>query len=276
MDQALIKIAFEAAVSAGKKILEYYLQDVDVLVKQDNSPLTLADLEANKIINQILVNTGIPILSEENKIIRFDERKKWGRFWLVDPLDGTKEFIKKSAEFSVNISLIEKNAPVIGVVCIPAQKIAYYGSAETGSYKVSLDDDLLISDFKKLNTEKLVPDKKLKEPFIIVASRSHMAPQTEKFIEMIRKQLPDSELRSFGSSLKLCMVAEGAAAIYPRFGPTMEWDIAASHAVVESAGCRIYRYPDFRMMKYNKEDLHNPAFIVYNPALESIVKMITG
>lgn len=274
MDQGLLNVAFEAAVTAGKKILEYYAQEIDVLVKQDNSPLTLADLESNKIINQFLVKTGIPVLSEENRVIPYEERKKWKNFWLVDPLDGTKEFIKKSTEFTVNIALIEKGEPVMGVVCVPAQKKVYYGSRETGSYKAFLDDDHTNSDFKKIRKNKLDPVNELNKPFVIVASRSHMAPQTAKFIEKFRKQFPGTELSSFGSSLKLCMVAEGAAAVYPRLGPTMEWDIAASHAVVESAGCKILRFPDFHPLVYNKEDLHNPAFIVYNPSFDNVIKKI--
>jgi 3'(2'), 5'-bisphosphate nucleotidase len=270
--QELVSLSIDAALKAGKETLKYYQQDFEVLLKEDHSPLTLADLEANKVINEMLKSTDIPILSEENKLISYEERKSWKKFWLVDPLDGTKEFINKRNEYTINIALIEEGIPVLGVVFAPALYTIYYGLEELGSYKAitteNNDAGDVLSKASQLNKTK--PPKELR----IVASRSHMSDETRDFISKIEEKSKIRELQSYGSSLKLCMVAEGTADIYPRLGPTMEWDTAASHAVAIHAGCKILNLDGHGALQYNKRDLHNPWFIVYNEKLDTLIESI--
>jgi 3'(2'), 5'-bisphosphate nucleotidase len=270
--QGLLSLAIDAALKAGNETLKYYLQKFDVLVKEDHSPLTLADLEANRVINEILEPTGIPILSEENKLIPFETRKNWKQFWLVDPLDGTKEFINQSTEYTVNIALIEDGIPVLGVVFAPALNTLYYGLIELGSFKAIKKDTNKAEDIhakaKALRLSK--PQKDLR----IVASRSHLSDETKAFIHKIERKSKIGEMHSYGSSLKICMIAEGSADIYPRLGPTMEWDTAASHAVAIYAGCEILNLDNTGQMLYNKENLLNPRFVVYNKALDKLIESI--
>jgi 3'(2'), 5'-bisphosphate nucleotidase len=238
------------AKQAGKEILKVYSKDFSVEYKDDNSPLTEADKKSNEIINRGLskLYPKIPVLSEENREIDYDERKNWEYFWLVDPLDGTKEFIKKNGEFTINIALIHKNKPVLGIVYIPVKDIIYYAD-ENGSFKQEKTKGLI----------KLQPKEKNHEKLVVVASRSHFNKETKDFIESLGKEY---ELINAGSSLKLCLVAEGKADIYPRLGSTMEWDTAAAHAVVNGAGKKVFVYNKYEELIYNKEDLLNPWFIV--------------
>ncbi len=270
--QKLLNIAIEAALEAGKKTLKYYQSEIDVLLKDDNSPLTQADLESNKVIDGYLRQTGIPVLSEENKILPYTIRSAWKKFWLVDPLDGTKEFINKSPDYTVNIALVEDRKPVLGVVYLPVQSILYFGLKDDGSYKVKLGKKTEIKFLREKSVKIQSGDTHKK--LIVVTSRSHLSDETKQFIEKLRKACGDCETSSYGSSLKFCMVAEGSADVYPRLGPTMEWDTAASHAIIESAGCKIIRLPDKKPLEYNKQDLLNPWFIVYNQNLDSIIRKI--
>ena len=257
MNNVNIQLVCEIAIGAGMEIMEVYKKDFTVEYKDDKSPLTEADIRANNYITRELkkLTPDIPILSEESKMIPYPERKSWKSFWLVDPVDGTKEFIKKSDEFTVNIALIEEGKPVLGVVYAPALDELYFGSATHAATK------------KQNQTAKKLPLQKEDDSIIkVVASKSHLTPETSAFIEKIaRESGKKTELTSRGSSLKLCMVAEGSAHIYPRLGPTMEWDTAAAHAVVNAAGKRVIATDGIKEsgeLLYNKEDLLNPWFIV--------------
>ena len=237
--------------NAGKEILKIYdKEDLGITFKDDNSPLTLADKASNDIIEESLnkITPNIPILSEEGRNIDFSSRKKWSDFWLIDPLDGTKEFIKRNGEFTVNIALISRGAPVLGVVYAPVLDTTWYGVINKGSYKISNDKSEIKINVKKPNNE-----------IKIVTSRSHTNnPKLDKFL----KDFPNHKLVKMGSSIKICLVADGTAHIYPRLGPTMEWDTAAAHAVVKYAGGNIYDLDNKSELVYNKSNLLNPEFLV--------------
>jgi len=256
-----LELAIEAAIEAGKRILEVYDTSFAVEMKKDNTPLTMADRESHRIIADMLSVTGFPILSEEGKSIPYEERRYWNRFWLLDPLDGTKEFIKRNGEFTVNIALIENQQPVMGVIYAPVLKQLYFADKEIGAYSKSeidaknLDMDSIIRSSNKISSHR--PG----EPFIIVASRSHFSSDTEEFVDELREEHPDLDFVSRGSSLKLCLIAQGSANIYPRLAPTMEWDTAAGQAIVECAGGKVLEYTSRKSLKYNKADLLNPWFI---------------
>ena len=274
-----------AALEAGSAILEvYHSADFKVEKKADKSPLTLADRRAHEVIIQHLSKFDIPILSEEGKNIPYDERKNWDTFWLVDPLDGTKEFIKKNGEFTVNIAMISKNKPVAGVVFVPDKNILYFASSEIGAYRVELNQiaDLLSSKLRNNDrhldlseteaadilsaligrSTNLPINQSTNQPYTIAGSRSHSTPELEAFVEEKRKEHGEVEFISAGSSLKLCLVAEGRADIYPRTGPTMEWDTGAGQAIVEFSGGKVYQYDTTERLLYNKENLLNPWFVV--------------
>lgn len=247
--KALAPQVVTAAVAAGDAIMEIYnSNDFGTVSKDDNSPLTKADLASNKVILEHLAKIApdIPVLSEEAKALPYDERKDWDFFWLVDPLDGTKEFIKRNGEFTVNIALIRGDTPVLGVVYAPALKRTYWAAEGQGSFK---DEATRIEalDYTGGAVQ-------------LVASRSHAGAATEALVENLETD-HEVNLVSSGSSLKLCMVADGEAHIYPRFGPTMEWDTAAAQAVAEQAGAKVLQ-PNGEPLRYNKENLLNPYFIV--------------
>ena len=251
LNQIDIQDIVTIAKEAGDAIMQVYKQDFEVEYKKDSSPLTLADKKANDIIedglNKLPVN--FPILSEEGRVVPYEERKYWEYFWLVDPLDGTKEFIKKNDEFTVNIALIHKDTPVLGVVFAPALDACYWAKQGEGAFKNGRKLPLKTEDQR--NTYK------------IVASRSHMSDDTQAFIDAIDTN-KEKELVSIGSSLKICLVAEGEADIYPRLGPTMEWDTGAAHAVVCEAGFNIKRHNNLTSSQhlYNKNNLLNDWFVV--------------
>ena len=268
----LLDTALKAALKAGKKTLEYYHTEMTVVVKDDHSPLTQADLESNQIINEYLDSTEVPILSEENKNDPYEVRKEWTSFWLIDPLDGTKEFINKRAEYTINIALVENGIPVLGVVYAPALDLLYFGSKKHGSFKLKEASNYSVDKIRK--HAKQIEVGELSKKLRVVASRSHLSEETSRFIDNLDKHKSIGKMTSIGSSLKLCMIAEGKADIYPRLGPTMEWDTAASHAVVLYAGGIVIETSYFQPLSYNKADLHNPYFIVYNPALDKIVRKI--
>ena len=250
LNQIDIQDIITIAKEAGNAIMQIYKQDFEVEYKRDNSPLTLADKKANDIIedglNQLSVN--LPILSEEGKEISYEDRKHWEYFWLVDPLDGTKEFVKKNGEFTVNIALIRRDMPVLGVVYAPALDVCYWAKQDKGAFK----------DGQKLPLKTV----NQRNAYKIVASRSHMSDETQAFIDAINTQR-EKKLISIGSSLKICLVAEGEADIYPRLGPTMEWDTGAAHAIIQESGKSIKSYTNFQYLEflYNKKKLFNYNFV---------------
>ena len=259
-------IAIRAAIDAGKVIMDIYqnpASDFGIEHKADNSPLTLADKASDKLIMEALAATPFPILSEEEKQLPYEERKKWKVFWLVDPLDGTKEFIKKNGEFTVNIALVEKGVPVLGVIYVPVRKELYYACDEIGAYKltnVDSDQQPAIADI--LEKAVRLPMASAHQGIVVVSSRSHQTEDTTRYIDNLRKRGQPVTLINSGSSLKICLVAEGSADVYPRFAPTMEWDTAAGHAIARAGGCNIFYIDEKTPLKYNKEDLTNPWFIV--------------
>lgn len=262
----LLNLAIEAAIHAGNKILSIYNDpnlDFQVEKKSDNSPLTIADKASNNIIVTLLENSNIPILSEENTEIAFEQRKNWKQLWIVDPLDGTKEFIKRNGEFTVNIALIEDNNPIMGVIYVPVKQILYFGDLTHGAYRCEITTEGPIPSVKDLiHYGKRLPLQSHSTNYHVVASRSHMSQETETFINTLKVQHSHIETISIGSSLKICLVAEGTADIYPRFAPTMEWDTAAGHAIAKAAGKNIYLIDGETPLTYNRQDLLNPWFIV--------------
>jgi len=260
----LPEIAIKAAIEGGKKIMEVYAQDFSVFTKEDSSPLTEADRQAHESIKAILAGTNLPLLSEEGKLTPFEERKDWETFWLVDPLDGTKEFVKRNGEFTVNIALIKNGTPVLGVVFVPVTGMLYFGEEGKGSYYFELGgvDVTLLSPEEIIAQAKPLPSAQDIAVYTVVASRSHNTPETEAFIDEKRKKHGEVNTISAGSSLKLCLVAEGKAQVYPRLAPTMEWDTAAGHAVAKFAGCQVYDFKNNTELQYNKENLLNPWFVV--------------
>ncbi|OQA06599.1 MAG: 3'(2'),5'-bisphosphate nucleotidase CysQ [Bacteroidetes bacterium ADurb.Bin397] len=264
----LLHQAILASIEAGLAIMNVYDGPHEIEIKDDKSPLTIADRQSHLSIMAHLKETGIPVLSEEGKNIPYEERKDWPLFWMVDPLDGTKEFIKRNGEFTVNIALIENGAAVAGVIYAPVPDTLWYGSTGSGSFKVDQAAKVL-SNFKDVDTISYalnnsavsLPKTGDARPFTVVASRSHLSPETETLIAELKEKHKIIEFVSKGSSLKICLVAEGSADIYPRLAPTMEWDTAAGQAVVEAAGGRVLRAADRQPLAYNKEDLLNPSFI---------------
>jgi 3'(2'), 5'-bisphosphate nucleotidase len=258
-------VAVNAALKASEAIMKIYEEGLkSVSYKDDRSPLTKADLESNRIISESLAGTGIQILSEEGRHIPLVERKNWKEYWLVDPLDGTKEFISRNGEFTVNIALMKENRPFGGVIHVTVWKRLYFSLKGFGSFMFSGEN---IAEYGNL-TDLAQASVKLegqaqKDNFTIVASRSHMNEDTQNFIEMIEQHFGQADLISRGSSLKFCKLAEGKADIYPRFGRTMEWDTAAGHAIAEESGCEITQTDMKSSLTYNKQDLANPDFIVW-------------
>jgi len=239
----------EIARSAGEATLEYYVEDIEVVQKEDNSPLTKADMASHHHIIKGLkaLNPEVPIISEEAALPEYEQRKKWKKFWLVDPLDGTKEFIKKNGEFTINIALIEDGNPVMGVVYLPAKKVMYTGEKDKGSFKEVNGRTVQITSDKADTTH----------PLKVITSRSHKADDLEE--QLKKKNIRVGEIVKAGSSLKFCYVAEGRADIYPRMGPTMEWDVAAGDAVYRySAKQGVHASP----ISYNKKTLKNEGFII--------------
>ena len=255
------RIAIQAALDGGAAILEvYHNETTEVELKGDESPLTQADLRSNAAIMNWLEQSEHPVLSEEGKHLTFDERKHWSMLWIVDPLDGTKEFIKRNGEFTVNVALVESGRPILGVVYVPVTGELYLGVKGQGAVKLELDAAVTFTD-AHLEHAVALPIA-MDRPFTAVGSRSHMNEETEAFLATYRAQHGEVAILSKGSSLKRCMVAEGLADVYPRFAPTMEWDTAAGQAVVEAAGFAMLHKETRLPLEYNKEDLLNPHFIV--------------
>ena len=249
LDKIDIEEIKNIALKAGEAIMQIYKKDFTVEYKDDKSPLTEADLKANEIICSFLekLYPNIPIMSEENKQTEFEIRKNWEYYWCIDPIDGTKEFIKKNDEFTLNIALVHNDTPVLGVVYAPAIDEMYSAKKGEGAYKNNQKLPLQTNDNPK-------------EKLSVVASKSHLSEETQEFIDNLDTK--EIEQVSKGSSLKLCMVAEGSADIYPRLAPTMEWDTAAADAIVREAGKNTYQFEKDEAVVYNKEDLLNPWFVV--------------
>lgn len=248
----LLLYAHEAAVAACTVINDVYTNgEFDTILKEDRSPLTLADKGAHESITQVLQTTGLPMLSEEGSETSYEIRKTWKHFWLIDPLDGTKEFIKRNGEFTVNIALIENGTPVLGVVAVPVTGEVYYGARGMGAW--------VVRDGVKTQLAQRSPVDVTQEGIRVVASRSHLNEQTSAFIQSLK----NPSLVSAGSSLKFMLLASGQADIYPRFAPTMEWDTAAAHAIVNQVGLRVQQAGKKDELIYNKKDLLNPGFICY-------------
>ena len=258
----LLITAITAALEAGKAILEiYHSGDFDIEIKGDNSPLTKADTASHNVIMSYLEPTKIPVLSEEGRDIPYKERKDWKQLWIVDPIDGTKEFIKRNGEFTVNIALIENQRPLIGVIFVPVTGELFFSCKELGTYKVVVDIENYNLDALQAKANKL-PLQREDKTFTVVASRSHMSAETESYVKQMRDIHGEVNLISKGSSLKLCMVAQGAANCYPRFAPTMEWDTAAGQAICEHAGFEVIDWDTKENMMYNREELLNNWFLV--------------
>lgn len=251
-----IKKIINLAKEAGDAILTIYEKDFEIYTKADESPLTEADQAANAIILEGLLSAypEIPYISEEVKANSYEERKNWEYCWLIDPLDGTKEFIKKNGEFTVNIALIHNGVPVLGVVHVPVQNKTYYAEKGKGAYVSEENLAPRLIENRQHYSEL--------DEIVVVASRSHLSQEVVDFVEDLKAKGKKVEFLSSGSSLKFCLVAEGKAHVYPRLAPTMELDTGAAHAVCLEAGKNVYVYADKTPLKYNREDLLNPWFIV--------------
>lgn len=265
----LLELAINAAIAGGKAIMEIYETPFHVKYKEDDSPVTIADEKANAIIVEALQVSGIPVISEEKTAADWDTRKNFSNVWIVDPLDGTKEFIKRNGEFTVNIGLAENKRPSVGVIYMPALRDLYFAAPGIGSYKTNRHEIIaLLSESEKINLQKLLsvsekmPTILSRSKFTIVASRSHLSTQTYRFIENRRQSKGEVALTYAGSSIKMCWIADGVADEYPRFGRTMEWDTCAGQAIVEQAGRHFVNFHTGKPLEYNKEDLSNPDFLV--------------
>ena len=258
----LLKTAINASIEGGHAIMKVYASEFSVEHKEDKSPLTLADKNCNEVIESFLKNTNIPILSEEGAKIPYSLRKDWEYSWLVDPLDGTKEFIKRNGEFTVNIALIHEGNPVIGVIYVPVKEDLYFALDGMGSYKKSSCVDNIDDLENLISVSCSLPIKSERDSYVVVGSRSHMSKETEAFFDQKKIDYGNVEVMAVGSSLKLCMVAEGKADAYPRYAPTMEWDTGAGDAICRMAGFQVLQYNSDKPVEYNKEDLLNPWFLV--------------
>lgn len=262
----LLPFAFNAAVRAGAEIMKVYnnREGYDIEVKRDNTPLTIADRLAHNKIKEVLGETRIPILSEEGREMLYDERKNWDMFWLVDPLDGTIEFIKGNNEFTVNIALMADNECVGAIVYVPYLGKMYF--AERGCGAMVLEN--IVPDENANYTNQDIRSKALILPlesaahdkFRIAVSRSHQTAETADFVEQMRKAHPEAEIVEQGSSYKFCLMAEGVIDYYPRTTTTYEWDTAAAELILAEAGGKTHSLPDHKPLQYNKENLHNPWF----------------
>ena len=265
IQEKYVAVALGAAIKAGKVIMDVYDKKFEVEFKDDNSPLTIADKRANDVITKELETTSLPVLSEEGRDIPYEERKNWDYFWMVDPLDGTKEFIKKNGEFTVNIALMKGNIPVYGIIYVPVRESLYFGGKGFRSYKLVGIEDCYDNFDHYLELAAKLPLSEGPRPYTMIGSRSHLSKDTEKYFKEKRKEKGEIEIFSIGSSLKLCMIAEGRADEYPRFAPTMEWDTAAGQAIIEGAGKKVYHYKSGVSLMYNKENLLNDWFLAKAP-----------
>lgn len=259
----LLFLAYKAAQQASKAILNVYDSAFDIQIKADQSPLTLADLQSNTIINKVLLPAGYPILSEENKEVSYDIRSNWDTFWMVDPLDGTKEFINRNGEFSINIALVNNGFPVIGLLYIPVTNSIYFAIQGLGSYFIESDNKPLNTYDELIQYAQAIKYKATSSNLVRVGtSRSHLSQPTLDFIESVAKQGAQCEVIPSGSAQKFGLFAHAKLDIYPRLAPTMEWDTAAGQIIAEEAGGEVITWPNRKRLSYNKLSLTNPHFIV--------------
>ena len=267
----LTMLALRAAVAGSQATMKVYnKEDFDVKLKSDHSPLTEADINSHFAIDNLLKTSHIPVLSEEGKTIPYEERKEWKKLWVVDPIDGTKEFVKRSDEFTVNIALVEDHKPVLGVIVAPALNLVYWGDKD-GAYRSELpkkwEKQTPMEVITDLSPEKLPHEKTI--DFTVVRSLSHFSAETKEYMDKLDSVHSSIKSLSIGSSLKMCLVAEGKAQLYPRLGPTMEWDTCAGHAIVEAAGGHLLDWKTREAMKYNRPDLLNGWFLVVGSGIDT-------
>jgi len=264
--RALLKSGVKAALLAGEEILRIYLTDFDVETKSDNTPVTNADKASGAIIARELAHTQIPLISEEDTIAPYHERQHWPRAWVIDPLDGTKEYVKRNGEFAVNIALVENKIPTIGIIYSPILKQIYFGAKGLGSYRITCNESITELNAKNI-AESLfdfgqrLPLQRPPLVYTMVASRSHLSHEVNAHMAILKRMYGEVDLINVGSSIKQCWVAEGRAHEYPRFGKTMEWDTAAGQCILEEAGASLLNFDTKLPLTYNKEDLANPFFI---------------
>jgi 3'(2'), 5'-bisphosphate nucleotidase len=274
--EELVETAIQAAFAAGLEILDVYGSAFAVEHKDDRSPLTEADKRAHRAIVAVLADTGLPVLSEEGREIAPEERQQWQRYWLVDPLDGTKEFVKRNGEFTVNIALMERDGgeagpngaavPVGGVLYVPVKDVLYFAWQGGGAYRLAAAATLAQAPaYERAARATRLPMRHERQTYTIVASRSHQSPETEAFIRRAEEEHGKVQLTSMGSALKICLVAEGDADVYPRYAPTMEWDTAAGHAVLRAAGGEVCTL-DGAPLRYGKPGFENPHFVARGAA----------
>ncbi len=277
--RGLLEAALRASLVAGEAVLKVYNTDFEVCLKEDQSPLTEADRQAHHILAAYL-SGDIPFLSEEGSRIPFEDRKGWNLYWLVDPLDGTKEFIKRNGEFTVNVALIERGSPALGVVYVPARNELFFGGRGCGAFRVT---DGAVGRIRQagLGAGRMLDaavDAAVPLPGFavgaaqgirLVQSASHVTPEEARFVTALRAAVGNIETVAAGSSLKFCRVAEGRADLYPRFGPTMEWDTAAGQCIAESAGGEVWSIPELSPVHYNRRDLRNGAFITIGSRIKA-------
>jgi 3'(2'), 5'-bisphosphate nucleotidase len=268
----LLGLALRAAGRAGREILDVYSGQFAVDSKEDRTPITEADRRAHRAIAEELASgSPYPLFSEEGTAAPYAERRRWRRFWLVDPLDGTKEFVKRNGEFTVNIALIQRGRPVLGVVYAPVSGLLYFAARGAGARKAEglapgSELERALQGARRLPRRPStfpgrIPSRPRASRLTVMASRSHSGPEWERFLERLREVYAEVEVIPLGSALKSCLVAEGRADLYLRFGSTMEWDTAAAQAVLEAVGRRVRAYPSRRPLRYNKEYPANPPFL---------------
>ncbi|HRH10736.1 MAG TPA: 3'(2'),5'-bisphosphate nucleotidase CysQ [Bacteroidia bacterium] len=264
----LLRLAIEASLQAGSEILKIYETDFAVELKSDKSPVTKADRMASDCIIRFLKESNIEVLSEEDTLFDYQLRKNWKHIWIIDPLDGTREFVKRNGEFTVNIALIEDGQPIIGVIYSPVSRNLYFSSRESGSFKVSGHDVLQLTN-EKLDLDKLIalarqmPLQNFPSKYTVVASRSHLSSMINERINKAKLEYNEVDVINTGSSIKFCLIAEGLAHEYPRFGNTMEWDTAAGQCIIEQAGGKVIDLVTNEKLSYNRENLCNNSFIAF-------------
>lgn len=264
--KAQLHLAIDAAIKAGAEIMKIYTTDFYVETKSDNTPVTAADKASGEIITQLLSASGMPVISEEETLEDYTVRKSWTHAWLVDPLDGTKEFVKRNGEFAVNIALTEYGRPVIGVIYAPVLNCIYFAAAGLGSYKITdattvLNKDAGTNNKNIFEPATKMPSQKLPKDYTVVASRSHLSREINVHINKLKNLYGTVDVINTGSSIKQCWVADGLAHEYPRFGTTMEWDTAAGQCILEQAGGALVDYASGLPLLYNKESMYNGYFI---------------
>lgn len=265
----LLELALRSALHAGEEILRVYNTNFEVIFKEDESPVTQADKLASESIIRHLSPSQINVLSEEGIQYSYSTRKNWKQIWIVDPLDGTKEFVKRNGEFTVNIALVEEKRPVIGVIYSPVSRLLYFGSKEGGSFKVSGHDVLAELNRPPLNVERIfkaakkLPLQSHPKNYTVLASRSHLSREVNERINRAKQEHNQVDIINTGSSIKFCWIAEGIAHEYPRYGVTMEWDTAAGQCIIEQTGGKVIDQVTQESLIYNREDLRNNSFIAY-------------